>query len=276
MLFNTVLSCCVHCSEQFTTQNVCCTLCTNTLNYWVMEGGRDGLGGRLAGAAKQVDTNPCSNTNPRLILLGLYKLVAGQDEPLFSSRWGRLDQFNLRAATNCSICVLCFPSKGRSLTTATGRAAVGSLHVRMSSHATTGNTRATDRFSVRNATGPSRGQTTLLSIWRDTYETLPTEWRLKKKQMLAEPWTNLWPTHFLKTIICLQATRQAVVFHGKKERYSYKSLEFFSWRPIPSLHVVQVTRRDLSVRVVNFYERDQTGICLIWPTKLGGPGANSF
>ncbi|KAF3849012.1 hypothetical protein F7725_015509 [Dissostichus mawsoni] len=53
---------------------------------------------------------------------------------------------------------------GRSLTTATGRAAAGSLHVRTSSHATTGNTRATGRFSVRNVTGPSQGQTTSLYI----------------------------------------------------------------------------------------------------------------
>lgn len=117
----------------------------------------------LAGAVKPVDTDPCSNTNPRLISLAFYTPAVGQDGPLFSSRWRRLDQFNLGASTNCSICVLFYHQKGRSLTTATGRAAVGSLHVRTSSHATTGNTPATGHFSVRNATGPSRGQTTLLS-----------------------------------------------------------------------------------------------------------------
>lgn len=134
-----------------------------------------GEGTCLAGAVKQVDTDPCSNTNPRRISLAFYTRAVGQPGPLFSWRGaeGRLGRCNL---TNCSMCVLCFPSKERSLTTATGRAAAGSLHVRTSSHATTGNTRATGRFSVRNVTGPSQGQTTSLYIWKDTYET----WRCMK------------------------------------------------------------------------------------------------
>lgn len=93
-------------------------------------------------------------------------------------------------------------TQGRSLTTATGRAVVGSLHVRTSSHATTGNTQATGHSSVRNVTGPSQGQTTLLFIWKDTYETCLEElsgWRWMKAlekytYMLVKPWTNLWPT----------------------------------------------------------------------------------
>lgn len=51
-------------------------------------------------------------------------------------------------------------TQGRSLTTATGRAAAGSLRVRMSSPATTGNTQATGRSSARNATGRFQGQIT--------------------------------------------------------------------------------------------------------------------
>lgn len=91
------------------------------------------------------------------------KVAAGQDRPLFPSRLGRFDQFDLEVGANCSVCIV-FPSKGKSLTTATGRAVVGSLHVLTSSHATTGSTQATGRFSARNATGPSRGQIISLSI----------------------------------------------------------------------------------------------------------------
>lgn len=77
------------------------------------------------------------------------------------------------------------------------------------------------------------------------------------KRTLVEPRTNLWPilfnNHNLPSGRC-QATRQAVAFTAKRA---------LPWRLISSLHIVQATRRDLSVRVVNFYERDQTGICLI-------------
>ena len=85
----------------------------------------------------------------------------------------------------------------------------------MSSHATTGNTQATGRFSVRNATGPSRDRTTLLSTWRDTYDET-WRWELKAPEINWRQQSKL----FLKTIICLQAvvkgTRQAVVFTAKK------------------------------------------------------------
>lgn len=183
------------------------------------------------------------------------KVAAGQDRPLFPSRLGRFDQFDLEVGANCSVCIV-FPSKGKSLTTATGRAVVGSLHVLTSSHATTGSTQATGHFSARNATGPSRGQIISLSIWRDTYE---TRWRneaaiKKTKEMPAKPWTNLWPTICLQAVVKQQdklwSSRQKRKKKTKKnEHYSLKSLALLS-RPIPSSHIVQVTWQDLSDRVV--------------------------
>lgn len=86
-----------------------------------------------------------------------------------------------------------------------------------------------------------------------------TEWRppLKKgNKMRKKTQTNL------KLPSSCRATRQAVVFTATKKRRRKKksrallipsrALVFLS-RPIPSSHIVQVTRRDLSVRVVNFY-----------------------
>ncbi|KAG7481544.1 hypothetical protein MATL_G00068040 [Megalops atlanticus] len=52
----------------------------------------------------------------------------------------------------------------RSLITVTGMDVAGSLPVLMSSHVTTGNTLVIVLFSVRNVTGHSHGQTTLLCI----------------------------------------------------------------------------------------------------------------
>lgn len=123
---------------------------------------RDGEGDLLDRCGDRFILIPVQIQTPGRLAWCSYTVAVGQDGPLFSSRWGRLGQFNPGAGTNCSMCVL-FPSKGRSRTTATGRAAVGSLHVRTSSHATTGNTPATGHFSVRNVTGPSQGQTTLPS-----------------------------------------------------------------------------------------------------------------
>lgn len=43
------------------------------------------------------------------------KVAAGQDRPLFPSRLGRFDQFDLEVGANCSVCVLCFRQRGKAL-----------------------------------------------------------------------------------------------------------------------------------------------------------------
>lgn len=88
---------------------------------------------------------------------------------------------------------------------------------------------------------------------------------LKKQKNFSRTLNKLMTYSFFKTTICLQAVvkqQDKLWCSRQKEHYPLKSLVFLS-RPIPSPHIVQVTRQDLSVRVVNFYERDQTGICLI-------------
>lgn len=81
-----------------------------------------------------------------------------------------------------------------------------------------------------------------------------------------------------QTLNCLQAVEQRDKLwcsrqNKKKEKTNRKRKSrallilsrvlVFLLRPIPSSHIVQVTRRDLSVRVVNFYWKGPTGICLI-------------
>lgn len=73
-----------------------------------------GWGSCLAGAVQQVDTDPCSNTNPRLISSPFISSLQDRTNLFFSCE-KRLDQFNLWAATNCSICVLCFHQRGEAL-----------------------------------------------------------------------------------------------------------------------------------------------------------------
>lgn len=77
-------------------------------------GVRWGMGSCLAGAVKQVDTDPCSNTNPCWLAWRLYTSCRTGWTSFFS-RWGRLGQFNLRAGTNCSMCALCFHQRGEAL-----------------------------------------------------------------------------------------------------------------------------------------------------------------
>lgn len=153
----------------------------------------------LAGAGEQVETNSCSNTNSGIISL---VFVLGLWDRTDMSPVGGEGFWTWGADTNNSVFVV-FPSKGRNRTTATGRAVAGSSHVLTSWLATTGSTRATDRFSVKNATGPSQGQTTSLYTWRDTYEAgceLQTQTEGSSRRIyiyiVAQPWTDEWPTLF--------------------------------------------------------------------------------
>lgn len=225
-----------------------------------------GSGSRLAGAVQQVDTDPCSNTNPRLLSWAFYEVAAGQDGPLFSSRLGRFDQFNLQAGTNCSMCVLCFHQRGEALPLRLGGlwlevCTFGRAHTPLQeTHrppAISVSEMRQGLFQVRPPRSPY--EETLMRL--DDGMKAP----LKKQKNVSRTLNKLVTYSFLKTTICLQAVvkqQDKLWCSRQKEHYSLKILVFLS-RPIPSPHIVQVTRQDLSVRVVNFYERDQTGICLI-------------
>lgn len=145
--------------------------------------------------------------------------------------FSRLTSANHRMSV--SICVS--TKKGRSHTTATGTAAVGSLRAQMSWPDTTGSTRATGLSSVRNVTGPFPGQTTSLCTWRDIYESEQrNEGHIWRKKMKSERKKKKTTKTNLKLPSSCRATRQAVVFTAKKQKneerkkqsitYSLKSL----------------------------------------------------
>lgn len=152
-------------------------------------------------------------------------------------RRGRAAFSRLTSANCCmSVCICVSTKKGRSHTTATGTAAVGSLRVLMSWPDTTGSTRATGHSSVRNVTGPFPGQTTSLCTWRDIYETKPWNeghvWKKKKKKMKTE--TERRKKTNLKLPSSCRATRQAVVFTAKKRNKMKKQSISY---PLKSLSV---------------------------------------
>lgn len=66
-----------------------------------------GKGTCSAGAVKQVDTDPCSNTNPRLISSAfILPLAVGQDGPLFPPRgWASLTSGPAALTAPCVYCV---------------------------------------------------------------------------------------------------------------------------------------------------------------------------